>query len=395
MHKKLKTNTILSHYAEDRNSNNGAVVPPIYQNSLFTFKDWDAIDSAFDDPVNNYIYTRGKNPSVATVEEKIAKIANGEKAKLFSSGMGAISAAIMHYLSFGDHVITINNIYGPANNFLNKYLKKKMNIEVAFVSGKSIDEIENAIKENTSLIYLESPSTAVYTLQNIKEIAQLAKKNNINTVIDNTWATPIFQKPLTMGIDLEVHSCSKYLAGHSDVVAGVIIGKAKDIDQIFLNEHALFGAKLAPFEAWLILRSLRTLPIRMKQHQENAMKIAAYLESHPKINQVLYPGLKSFKQYELAKKQMTGYSGLLSFILATEDLNKIKKFVNSLEIFKIGVSWGGHESLVYVPAISYLKELTPEQFNKMGISLGTIRISVGLEDCDDLIEDIKQALDCI
>ena len=395
MKQEHKLKTILSHYAEDRENNNGAVVPPIYQNSLFTFKDWDAIDKAFDDPVNNCIYTRGRNPSVAMVEEKIAKIAGGEKAKLFSSGMGAISSAIMHYVKAGDHVITINNIYGPTNNFFNKYLREKINLDITFVSGESVEEIKNSIRDNTKLIYLESPATAVYTLQDIQAITTLAKKHGIHTIIDNTWATPIFQKTLDMGIDLEVHSCSKYLSGHSDVVAGVVIGKAKDIDEIFLNEHALFGAKLAPFEAWLIMRSLRTLPIRMKQHQENAMEVATFLENHPKIKQVLYPGLKSFPQYELGRKQMTGCTGLLSFILDSENLDDIKTFFNSLELFKIGVSWGGHESLIFAPAIGYLKELPPEQFKAMGISLGTMRISVGLEDCDDLIQDLTQALEYV
>ena len=390
-----KTNTVLCHLGEDRIGSKGAVVPPIYQNSLFTFKDWDAIDKAFDDPVNNCIYTRGKNPSVAMVEEKLAKIAGGEKAKLFSSGMGAITSAILHFVKSGDHIITINNIYGPANNFINIYLKEKFNVEVTYVTGKKIEDFEAAIQPNTKLIYLESPSTAIYLLQDIKAVADLAKKHGIKTAIDNTWATPIFQKPLELGIDLDIHSCSKYIGGHSDVVAGVVIGKEKDIKDIFLTEHALFGAKISPFEAWLIMRSLRTLTIRMKQHQENAMHIAGFLEKHKKIKEVLYPGLKSFPQYELGKKQMTGYTGLLSFILDTENLDDIKAFVNSLKLFHIGVSWGGHESLIFAPAIGYLKELPPEQFKNMGISLGTMRISVGLEDYEDLISDLSQALERI
>jgi cystathionine beta-lyase/cystathionine gamma-synthase len=392
---KYKTNTMLCHLGEDRIGSKGAVVPPIYQNSLFTFKDWDAIDKAFDDPVNNCIYTRGKNPSVAMVEEKLAKISNGEKAKLFSSGMGAITSAILHYVKTGDHIITINNIYGPANNFINVYLKEKFNIEVTYVSGKNVEDFEAAIKPNTKLIYLESPSTAVYILQDIKAVADLAKKHGIKTAIDNTWATPLYQKPLEMGIDLEIHSCSKYIGGHSDIVAGVIIGKEKDINDIFLTEHALFGAKISPFEAWLIMRSLRTLPMRVRQHQESAMKVAKFLEAHNKIKEVLYPGLESFEQYDLGKKQMTGFTGLLSFIIDTEDLDSIKNFVNSLDLFHIGVSWGGHESLIFAPAIGYLKELPPEQFKNMGISLGTMRISVGLEDAEDLINDLSQALDGI
>lgn len=384
--------TILAHYGEDRNKHNGAIVPPIYQNTLFAFENWDAIDAAFSDPINNSIYTRGNNPSVSIVEKKIAKLAGGEKARLFGSGMGAISSAIMSCVHTGCHVITLKNIYGPALNLLDVYLKNKFNIEVTFVSGESVEEFRDAIKENTSLIYLESPSSAVFSMQDITEICKIAKEHNIKTIIDNTWATPIYQKPLEMGVDLEVHSCSKYLGGHSDIIAGVVIGKAELIDSIFQNEYTLYGAKMAPFEAWLLMRSLRTLPMRMERHQRNAMMVAEFLEKHPKIKKVNYPGLKSFPQYELGKKQMTGYSGLMSFVIDTDDVQELKNFVNTLDIFSIGVSWGGHESLVHAPAIAYLKEMTPEQFKATGLSLGVIRISVGLEDPNDLIADLDNAL---
>ena len=390
--KKPSIETEIVHYHE---SGAGPVVPPITQCSLFTFDSWEDIDKAFDDPVNNSIYTRGNNPSVALVEEKIALLCGGEKAKLFSSGMGAISSAILHYVKHGDHIIAIKNVYGPTNNFLNVYLKKKCNITVTFVDGRDIKDFEDAIKENTTLIYLESPSSAIFTLQNIKKVAALAKSKGIKTIIDNTWATPIFQKPLEMGIDIEVHSCSKYIGGHSDIVAGVAVGKIEDISQIFLEEHAFLGAKLAPFEAWLILRSLRTLKIRMLQHQENALKVANYLEKNAKVKKVSYPGLESFEQYELAKEQMTGFTGLMSFEINSSNLDDIKNFFNNLHYFKIGVSWGGHESLIYAPAISYLKEMPKEQFEGMGISLGVMRISVGLEDADDLIADFEQAFNYI
>ena len=391
----MKLKTMLSHYNEERAKNRGAVVPPIYQNSLFTFENWDAIDKAFDDPFNNSIYTRGNNPSVSMVEGKIAKLAGGESAKLFVSGMGAISSAILHFTKCGDHIITIKNVYGPANNFMNTYMKEKMNVETTFVSGEIVEEFEQAIKPNTSLIYLETPSSAIFSLQDIKAITELAKKHNIKTVIDNTWSTPLFQRPLELGIDLEVHSCSKYLGGHSDIVAGVVIGKEKDIRSLFDKEHAFLGAKMAPFEAWLLIRSLRTLPYRMEAHQENALKVARFLDKHPKISRVMHPGLESFPQYELGKKQMKGYSGLFAFEINSDNLENIKKFFNSLKYFSIGVSWGGHESLIYAPAISYLKELPPEQFKNMGISLGIMRVSIGLEDADDLIEDLSKALEYI
>lgn len=384
--------TIISHYGEEREKHNGAVVPPIYQNTLFTFENWDAIDNAFSDPINNSIYTRGNNPSVSMVEKKIAKLAGGEKARLFASGMGAISSAIMSCVHTGCHVITLKNIYGPALNLLDVYLKNKFNIEVTFVSGESVEEFRNAVKENTSLIYLESPSSAVFSMQDITEICKIAKEYNIKTVIDNTWATPLYQKPLEMGVDLEVHSCSKYLGGHSDIIAGVVIGKAELIDSIYQNEFLLYGAKMAPFEAWLLMRSLRTLPMRMERHERNAMMVAEFLEKHPKIKKVNYPGLKSFPQYELGKKQMTGYSGLMSFVIDTEEVQELKNFVNALDLFSIGVSWGGHESLIHAPAISYLKEMTPEQFKATGLSLGVIRISVGLENPEDLIADLDNAL---
>lgn len=381
--------TQLIHYKE---GGNGPVVPPIYQSSLFTFENWDSIDKAFDDPFNNSIYTRGNNPSVSLVEEKIAILCGGQRAKLFSSGMGAISSAILHFVKTGDHIISIKNVYGPANNFMNVYLKEKCNIQTTFIDGKDIKDFENSIRDNTELIYLESPSSAVFGLQDIKKVVALAKKNNIKTIIDNTWATPIFQRPLDMGIDLEIHSCSKYLGGHSDVVAGVVVGKEADIRSIFDREHAFLGAKLSPFEAWLILRSLRTLKIRMLQHQENAIAVANFLDKHPKIKKVLYPGIGSFDQYQLAKEQMSGFSGLMGFIIDSNDIDEIKNFFNSLKYFRIGVSWGGHESLIYAPAISYLKEMPKEQFDNMGISLGVMRISVGLEDVNDLIDDLKQAL---
>lgn len=385
--------TLLAH--DDERNPNGAVVPPIFQNSLFTFENWDAIDAAFDNRLESFIYSRGKNPTVKLVEQKLAALSGGEKAQLFPSGMGAISAAVMHCVKSGDHVIAIKNLYGPASNFLTSYLKPKFNIEVTFVEGKKLSDFETAIQPNTSLIYLESPSSAVFSLQDITAVCQLAKSKGIKTIIDNTWASPLYQKPLAMGVDLEIHSCSKYIGGHSDVVAGVVIGKAEVIDSISLKEYEWIGAKMAPFEAWLLLRSLRTLSVRMKQHQENALALAEFLEHHPKIEILRYPGAKSFDQKELAKRQMTGLTGLMSFRIKSDDLDKVKAFVNGLSLFQIGVSWGGHESLIYAPAISYLKELSPEQFAGLGISLGDMRISVGLENKEDLIADLESALEMV
>ena len=389
---KYKDETMLMNLGEDRAKHHGAVVPPIYQNSLFTFESWEDIDTAFENRTESYFYTRVNNPTTNITEQKIAALAGGKSAKLFGSGMAAISAAAMHYLTPGAHVVTVNNVYGPTNNFFATYLKKKMDISTTFVSGTDISDFENAIEPKTKLIYLESPSSVIFSLQDIEAVANLAKSKGIRTIIDNTWATPVFQKPLTMGIDMEVHSCSKYIGGHSDLVAGVLISSKEEMKKLSVDECELLGGKISPLESWLIMRSLRTLPVRMKQHQESSLKIAEFLDQHPKVKKVNYPGLKSFPQFELGKKQMRGYSGLMGFELATDDLNKVKIFFNSLQLFHIGVSWGGHESLIYAPAISYLKELSKDKFAAMGISLGDMRISVGLENYDDLIDDLNNAL---
>ncbi len=364
----MKDKTLLTHYSENPELYQGAIVPPIFQNSLFAFPDFDAIDQAFDDPANNCIYSRGKNPTVALVEEKLAKLAGGEKAKLFASGMGAISSAIMHYVQPNDHIIAIKNTYGPANNFMGTYLVNKMNVSVTYVLGKDIQDFVQAIQPNTRLIYLESPSSAIMSLQDIEAVTHLAKQHHIKTIIDNTWATPIFQKPLVMGVDLEVHSCSKYLGGHSDIVAGVIIGKKIDIEAIFLTEAALYGAKMSPFEAWLLLRSLRTLKIRLKEHEASTNRIVEFLDKHPLVKNVYHPHSIHYDQKELAAKQMSGTTGLLAFEVDCNDIVKIKAFLKALKYFSIGVSWGGHESLVYIPAISYLKELSPDKFKLSKLS---------------------------
>lgn len=392
MKRKYSDETLLVHDATENRDSFGAVVPPIYQNSLFTFESWEDIEAAFDDKINNTIYTRGKNPTVAFAEKKLAQLARGEKAKLFSSGMAAVSAGMLHFVKSGDHIITLKNVYGPSISFINNFLKPKLNIEVSYVDGCQLEDITSQIQSNTTLIYLESPSSVIFSLQDIEAIAAIAKSHNISTMIDNTWATPLFQKPLTMGIDLELHSCSKYLGGHSDIVAGVLIGSTTLIDKIHTCEYELLGAKMAPIEAWYLLRSLRTLNIRMEQHQKSALKVAAFLHAHSNVKHVNYPGLASFKQTELAHKQMTGFSGLMSFQLNTTDLVSIKNVVNHLSLFQIGVSWGGHESLIYAPAISGLKEQSEAQFAKMGISIGDIRISIGLENSDDLINDLDKAL---
>ncbi len=384
--------TLLCHDDDAYRKNQGAVVPPIYQNSLFTFPDWEAIDQAFAKPADAAIYTRGNNPTVTMVEEKLAALAGAERARLFASGMGAISSAILSCVQQGDHIVTIRNIYGPAQNFMRQYLAPKCGITTTFIEGTEISQFAAAIQSNTRLIYLESPASLTFELQDLAAVAELARARGIRTVIDNTLATPLNQSPLALGIDLEVHSASKYLGGHSDLVAGLLLGKKADLDAISLTEQAWLGSKMAPFEAWLLLRSLRSLPARLRLHQEQAMTLALFLEQHQAIRRVYYTGLSTFPQRNLADRQMRGHSGLLSIELATDDPAQVRAFVDALDLFKLGVSWGGHESLVYAPLISYLREMGEEAFRKSGIPAGLVRLSVGLEDVRDLQHDLEQAL---
>ncbi len=382
--KNISIETMLSHFAEDRSKSFGAVVPPIYQTSLFTFESMNDLSNAFNNEDDSFIYTRGNNPTAQIVEKKIAFMENGECAKLFSSGMGAISSAIMSCVKTGDHIVAVETVYGPTIKLLTEYLSEKFDIETTFVKADA-NEIINATQDTTKLIYLESPTSLVFEIIDIKKVTAFAKEKNIKTIIDNSWATPIYQKPLNLGIDISVHSVSKYISGHSDIVAGVAISTRETIKNMLRNEHALFGAKISPLEAWLILRGMRTLPVRMRQHSESALIIAKYLENHPKILKVNYPGLESHPKHILAKKQMSGFSGLLSFIVSS-NLEGTHKFVDSLNYFNIGVSWGGFESL----AINLARDGKDES-----IPSGLVRASIGLESAQDLINDLNQSLERI
>lgn len=388
-----KINTVLCHYGEEPAKKFGSVVPPIYQNSLFTFEKWDNLVEAFSSPDDSYIYTRGNNPSVEVVENKIAKICKGEKARLFSSGMGAISSVLMHCLSNGDHIIVAKNIYSTTSNFIKNYLTEKFNITYSIIEDTDIEVIKSLINDKTKAIYLESPTSKLLTMYDISKITELAKERNIKTIIDNTWATPVFFNPLELGIDFEIHSCSKYIGGHSDIVAGVIIASEKEINVISHEELSFLGAKIAPFEAWLIMRSLRTLPLRMRQHYESALEVTNFLENHKCVREVFYPALKSSQYHDIWKKQMSGASGVFAFNLNTDNVDKIIAFINKLKIFKIGISWGGHESLVYATSISNLDAVKLQK--KTEFPLGMIRLSIGLENVEDLIEDLSEALKCI
>jgi cystathionine beta-lyase len=386
MTKQSSDEQIVTHLGDEYERFHGAVVPPIYQNSLFVFENFEQLTEAMKDEQSSYLYWRGTNPTVEIVEKKLAALEKGEKCKLFSSGMAAISSAILTFLEAGDHVLSVSNIYGPTTKFFT-YIEK-FGITHTNTLNTDLEAIESLIRPNTKVIYLESPTTMSFKLVDLKAIAALAKQRGIKTIIDNTWATPIFQNPITYGIDIVVHSVSKYLGGHSDLVGGALITSKEIMDQLFYHEYQLLGGVMPPYEAWLLMRGLRTLPIRMKAHQESGLKIASFLEEHPAVKKINYPGLPSSPEYQLGKQQLKGYSGLLSFELKNNQFEAVRAVINHLKQFQIGVSWGGFESLVISPNYGY----NVDQLVKSGMDPGLIRISVGLEHVDELMEDLDAAL---
>jgi len=297
---------------------------------------------------------------------------------------------ILNCIKKDSHVICVGNVYGGTRCLLESYCKK-FGITTTFVTGEDPQEIEDAINDKTCLIFLESPSSIIFTIQDICSITEIAAGNGITTVIDNTWATPIFQNPILLGVDIVVHSASKYLGGHSDLVGGAVVGRKERLKDIADNERSLIGACMDPHQAWLLLRGLRTLPVRMKQHLENAYAVADFLENHPMVDRAIYPGLKSHPQHELAKKQMTGCSGLMSFVLKDMSLKSVKDFFDCLGVFRSGPSWGGFESLALPLRVKAYTRETARMPVKEGY-VDLIRISVGLEDKDTLIEALDKAL---
>ena len=358
---------------------------PIYETSIFSFKSFQEFQDAMKHESASHIYTRGNNPTVEVVEKKIAALEGGEKAKLFAAGVAAISSAVLAFLQSGDHVVCVRDCYSWAHTLFTKYLKR-FNVDVTFVEGRDIDEWKAAIRKETKVFYLESPTTFSFQLQDLQAVAQLAKQHQIKTVIDNSWATPYFQNPIEFGIDLVVHSCSKYIGGHSDVVGGVVIGSAADIEHIFNTEFMNIGAIPGPFESWLLLRGLRTLPVRMRQHQQNVMELIDFLSHHPKIEDIYHPFYASHPQRELAQRQMRGGSGLFSIKLTTRKIEDIARFTDALKHFRRAVSWGGYESLVIPFAATGTDN--PDR-------LSVVRLHVGLEAPALIIEDLAQALDHI
>ncbi|AQZ60552.1 Methionine gamma-lyase [[Actinomadura] parvosata subsp. kistnae] len=363
----------------------GAVNPPVFENSVFTFATAEELGEAVRNEDERYVYWRGTNPTVDLAQRKLAALERGERAKCFASGMGAISATISSLVSAGDHVLVLGAVYGPTTQFL-RYLEK---FGVTHTHVRDLAEGDSAIKASTRLLYFESPSYMAYQVVDIAEVTGWARERGLVTVMDNTWSTPLFQKPLTMGVDLVVHSLSKYIGGHSDLVGGVVAGPARLIRPLALTEYQLFGAAMSPHDAAKVIKGLRTLPVRMAAHQERGLAVAAFLQDHPAVRSVNHPGLPSHPGHAIASRQMSGFSSLFSLVLDTESRPEVGAFLARLRHFRIGVSWGGFESLVNAPALSTEESVRAT----MGIPVGLVRLSVGLEPAETLIKDLGLALE--
>ena len=368
----------------------GAMAPAIHQTSLFTFDRYEDFVAAVEGRSDHFVYTRGRNPTVDLFERKVAELEGAEAARAFASGMGAISSTIMAQLEAGDRVVCIRNVYPDSYKLLTQFLPR-YGVHTTFVDGTDTDAVVRAL-DGAKLLYLENPSSLTFDLQDVQALTTAARERGVVTVLDNSWASPLFQQPIAFGVDLVVHSASKYLSGHSDVVAGVVAGSATQIGQISALEYAVLGAKLSPFDAWLLVRGLRTLPLRLARHYENALKVTRFLEAQPQVARVRYPALESHPQHELFCKQFSGGSGLLSFEVRPDLGDGVPAFANALRLFHLGVSWGGYDSLAYPAAIGYASGGPTNAVRDFGAPPTLIRLHVGLEDPDDLIDDLQHSL---
>lgn len=357
---------------------------PIVQTSLFSFPTFGALVDALKAEHRHSVYTRGQNPTVQAFEHKLAALERGEACKCFASGMAAISAVMLGLLRSGDHVLFVNQTYGPTLQ-LAEHLRR-FGIEHDLVLDLEVESVERGIRPNTRLIWLESPGTMLLRVLDLGAVTALARQRSILTCVDNSWATPLCQKPLAAGADIVVHTCSKYLGGHSDVIAGGVVSTAELIQELFYSTFLLHGGILGPFDAWLLLRGLRTLPVRLTQHESDALEVASFLSTHSAVRRVYHPAFA--ENTELVRDQLTGYSGLLSFELADGDFESVSRVIDGLAHFLIGVSWGGVESVVISPN----RGTNGPQLDAQEIPRGLIRLSVGLEGADVLIEDLASAL---
>lgn len=384
----MKENTKILHKGDTPEQYYGAVNPPVVHASLYAFKTYREFTKAQQDPAHRPFYNRSYNPTVHLLEQKIADLEHAGAAIAFASGMGAITASLVALLGQGDHLLVVDSVYGPTRKFCNTVLAK-MGIEVEYFPASESADLAGRIRQNTRLIYLESPASLTFEPQDLRAVAKLARSRGIHTLADNSWATPLFQNPIDLGIDIVVHSGTKYIAGHSDLTLGLLACSTEMFETI-KPVAAMLGACLSPDDAYLALRGLRTLPLRMAQHQESALKIARWLQKRPEVRQVLHPGLPDFPGHQLARHQQSGYSSLFTFRLQPGTPKAREAFLDTLDLFLIGVSWGGYESLMLPLDNSFKDE--PNWRARRGLDDDTFRTCIGLEDPDDLMADLEKGL---
>jgi cystathionine beta-lyase/cystathionine gamma-synthase len=362
----------------------GAISPPIVQSSLFTFPTYQGLLDALASEHTHHVYSRGHNPTVQAVERKIAKLERGEACKCFASGMAAISGVMLGVLEQGYHVVFVNQTYGPTLQLAEQLTR--FGVEYDVVLDLSVDAVERALKPNTKLLWFESPGTMTFRMVDLEAMATLAKSRGLITCIDNTWSTPLLQKPITMGIDISVHTASKYLGGHSDLIAGALVTRADLMEQIFYRAYMLQGGILGPLEAWILNRGIMTLPTRLAQQGRDALAVAEFLRGHAAVKQVFHPAFAD--DGALVERQLAGYSGVFSFELDNPAFDNLTCVIDALKHFKIGVSWGGVESLVIAPS----RGDNAEALARQKIPEGLIRLSVGVDGAQTLINDLDRAL---
>ena len=391
MKDEYRMETMAVHAGEGPCPTTGAVDTPIYMSSTFAASTTDELAARFEEKQEGYVYTRYGNPTVKALEDKMAALEGGEAGMAAATGMAAITTAILAFVKAGDHVVASSSIYGAAYHFINEKLPR-MGVESTFVGSQEVGEFERALRGNTKVIYFETPSNPVLQLVDIPALAELAKSRGMKTVIDNTFATPVLQRPLDQGIDVAVHSATKYLCGHGDAMGGLILGQRDYIHHVYRDVLRDFGGVISPFNAWVILRGIRTLPLRMKASCANAWRIADFLNSHPKVEKVNYPGLPSHPGHELAKRQMKAFGAMVSFD-PKGGYDAGRKVMDAVKLFTRAASLGDTRSLILHPASSSHRAVPREERLAIGITDSLVRLSVGIEAGEDLISDLENALE--
>lgn len=389
MHKDLHEDSILIHGAEIE-ENFGAAVTPIYQTSTFKFKNADDGAACFAGEAPGYIYTRIGNPTITALEKTIAELEHGAKCVVVGSGMAAVNTVYAALLQSGDHIISTDAVYGPSRVVMEKYWAN-FGVESTYINTTDIENIKKSVRPNTKVLYIETPTNPTIAITDLKACCEWAHQHGILVVVDNTFCSPILQKPIDLGVDVVLHSITKFLNGHADIVGGCVISKTNELDAKMRAVMVNFGFNMDPTQAYMVIRGLKTLSIRVLKQQENAQIIAEWLEKHPKIEWVSYPGLPSHPQYELGKKQMAGPGSLISFGVKG-GIKAGKQLMDSVKMILLAVSLGGVESLISHPASMTHSKMQKEAREAAGISDGLVRFAVGIEDVRDIIADLEQAL---